>query len=513
MVGNTQFKLALGIGLAALCVAFNTQATTPYQQWLAGYARTNLASGNYSSPTNPILFVVTAVEGDGLSPTNDHHSIWSKVSKAGSVVTAAGFVYYFRQSGFDASGSDAMRPTISVDTLKRLTNLLAELPSDHARLPPADRRLLVQTEVRPHLLTRVYDRANLPDRLQEILRLAGCYVGTWVPQFAPDSKIDSCGFEFGGFLALSPDRQEIVFALMNQPLQFWNPTAHELLAEVRGLPGLDSSIAYSPDRSLLVVVGGYSEGLCLETKTWKVVKEFHKPRPDGGWSCPKWPVFVTGGRHLLLQYEDGLTIFDTTNWQRILGLPEVPPAALHYIPAPDNKRAIITLKSGAVVLWDVRRQRSVATLAQSVRLSQVSFSPDGFFFATVTARTNDSSNISHSLRLQIWKATNGRLAKEIALEGRTDWIETVNYLVWAPDGEHLLAAARFVSTGCGIDVFNVKNGHFSGYFFGPGGGINGVVLTPDNAQLVAGGNDGKIYFWDFKGAMNKIEALERSLTE
>ena len=76
----------------------------------------------------------------------------------------------------------------------------AQAPGDGGCLPSPDRRLLVPADAGGHLRTRVYDRANLPDCLREILRLAGCRVQAWVPQFMAESRIDSCGVEFGGFL-------------------------------------------------------------------------------------------------------------------------------------------------------------------------------------------------------------------------------------------------------------------------------------------------------------------------
>jgi hypothetical protein len=515
IVGNTQYKLAFWTVLAALCIAFNAQATS-YQEWIASYARTNLAIRGFSGSADEVLFIVTSVEGDGASPTNWVGSIFPKVVEAGSIVSTTGFVYGFVESFFETSGTTPMRPTISGEDLKQLGKLLAKLPGDGARLPPPDRRLLVQADVRGHLLTRVYDRANLPDRLREILRLAGCRVQAWVPQFAPDNRVDSCGVEFGGFLALSPNRQQILYALMNRPLQFWDPTTHELLAEIRGLPDVGSSmgcLACSPDGSKAASVGDYAEGFCLETKTWKVLKKFHKPQANGGYYTPSWPVFTADGRHLLLQYPDDLAIFDTATWQRVDRLPEVPQAALQYIPAPDNKRAVVTLKSGAVVLWDVPRQRSVATLAQNVRLSQVSFSSDGSLFATVTDATNDFSKTSHSMQLRIWQSRNGRLATEIGLDGQTAWPYTFEHLLWSPDGEYLLTVAHIAGGSSGVDIFNVKTGRNLGYLSGPMGDMNGLILLPGGSQLVAGGNDGKIYFWDFNAVMNLTKSFERSLAD
>jgi len=155
MVGNTQYKLAFWTVLAALCIAFNAQATS-YQEWIASYARTNLAYGGFNGPAGKVLFIVTSVEGDGASPTNWARSGFWKVVEWGWIVSTTGYVQSFYESALGTKGGGGMRPTISSESLKQLDKLLAQLPGDGARLPPPGRRLLVQADVRGHLLTRVY---------------------------------------------------------------------------------------------------------------------------------------------------------------------------------------------------------------------------------------------------------------------------------------------------------------------------------------------------------------------
>ncbi len=508
MAGKTQFKLALAAGLAILCMAFNTRGATPYQVWLNFHSVTTLTGSVFSRPTNEVLLRITAFEGDDASPTN---RMSSRGLEHVSAVSATGILYHYLSSAFGTKGGGIPRLTLSSDKLQQLEKCLEELPPDNGRLPPADRRVLLQANVHSSLVTRVYDRADLSSRILKIFRLAECHIEAWIPHFAAESKIDCCGYESSGTLALSPDRQQIVFAMMNQPLQFWDSTTHELVAEVRALPDVGSSIIYSPDGSLAVFTGSFAEGFCLDAKSRKVIHRFHKPRADGGIYPPSWPVFTADGRHLLLQYQDDLAVFDTASWQQIPSLPEIPPGALQYIPSPDTNRAVVTLKSGGVELWDVPHFRPMATLAKDVRLLQVSFSPEGLLFATVAVSTNDVSNLSPSL-FQIWKSASGELAMEISLDGQSAWPEILDHLLWSHDGKYLLAAAHERGSGGGIDVFSVESGRLRAGLSGPTSGINGIALTPDG-QLVAGGNDGKIYFWDFGDLMSKVKAFERSLAD
>ncbi|MDB6028434.1 MAG: repeat-containing protein [Verrucomicrobiales bacterium] len=511
MVANTHFKLAFGMAFAILCMAIHVQATD-YQEWVASYARSNLTQSGYFGRSDKIAFMVTSVVNE---PTNQVRPIFPSIVRKGSIVYRTGFVRSFYASDDGTSGSGSTEPTISAQTLFQLDKMLANLPGDGECLPPRDRRFLVQADVDGQLLTRVYDRGNLPVRVQELTHLAGFQVPVWVPEFKENSRIDSSEWEHDGFLALAPDRRGILYALTHRPLQFWDPVTHELVGEIRSSPftGRETveGMAYSPDGCKAVVLSSYAGVFCLETETWKVLKKVHRPRNDGGFYTPRRLGFTANGQHLLLEYDDELALFDTDKWERIQQTPEVPPEALQYVQAPDQKRAVVTLKSGEVALWDVQGGRAVTTLCQNVRLSEASFSPDLSLCATVTNGTNLFSRTSSSVRLSIWNSKSGKLETEMNLEGIQAWAEHYDHLLWSPDGGHLLAVSLDIGGTAHVHVFSVKTGRCRGNFSGQSGTLNGLILLPDGSQLIGGGNDGKIHFWDFKAAMKTTESFERSV--
>jgi WD40 repeat protein len=61
--------------------------------------------------------------------------------------------------------------------------------------------------------------------------------------------------------------------------------------------------------------------------------------------------------------------------------------------------------------------------------------------------------------------------------------------------------------------FNVRTERHRGDFVDCPTDVIGMTLLPGGAQLVAGGSDGKIRFWDFKRGLDEIKELEASLNE
>jgi hypothetical protein len=56
----------------------------------------------------------------------------------------------------------------------RLDDLLNHLPGDLSRVPPPNRKLFIQVQSGGTITARLYDRANLPESILEILRLTRC---------------------------------------------------------------------------------------------------------------------------------------------------------------------------------------------------------------------------------------------------------------------------------------------------------------------------------------------------
>jgi len=81
----------------------------------------------------------------------------------------------------------------------------------------------------------------------------------------------------------------------------------------------------------------------------------------------------------------------------------------------------------------------------------------------------------------------------------------------AGNAEAMCRLAAIYERKLGATIFNAQSGRHRGHF-SDASRMNGMALFPDASELVTGGDDGKIRFWDFQKAMNKIRDFEKSLT-
>lgn len=459
-----------------------------YRDWVQRYSVKSLEAAK---------LVITVVEDDKKVQWRE------SVTTHHCYVSASGAVSYrsFTCTGVKGGSGHVIPPA----DLERLNQLLAKLPGDGSRLPPAGRRVLLQVADDTRPTVRVYDRANAPDEVLEILRLSASGITAWLPEIPPKSEIEARPFEHGGFLCLSPDGAKILFTCMNGPLQFWEPVTHETLGEVRMQGVSQDAITFSPDGSLAVV--GRGAYVLVETKTWKKVRTFEEPWSNGRREPLSHPQFTPDGKYLVLRCgESLLRVFDTHTWNRVGRLPDVPEDAVLYLPAPKKRLAVVQTRDTAILLWDLARHAAVAPLDKGCQVIEAAFSPDESMLAVVT-RGKDW----RSLRLRVWKVDTGALVHELRHFEQTD-CETMRNLLWTPDSRYVLAATKgfWIFAHKGISVWNAKSGRHRGEL--TAGEAIGMAILPDGSELVAGSSDGHIRFWDFAAAMKRIRDFEESLS-
>ncbi len=304
--------------------------------------------------------------------------------------------------------------TVAPADRKRLDELLAKLPDDGSRLPPAGRRLIVQAKAGGKWTARVYDRANAPDEVLEILRLSQSNISAWTLRFEPQHKFNAHESGHGGCLTVTPDRKQIIFTNRDS-LQFWNPATHESLGEVH-LQYEPKSIAFSPDGSL-AALDNWVNIAALGTRPWHQAWDSYRSSFAHGTQVHlSNPYFTGDGKHLALQSSDPkepLYFFDTRSWNRVGRLPDVPEGASQYMPAIKKPRAVIRVKSGAVALWDTQRHAVVAELEHSDPASRVVFSPDESLVVVVGV---ESTYYRHGgARVCVWKTDTGKFVRQLRL--------------------------------------------------------------------------------------------------
>ncbi len=490
----------------------------------------------------PVRLVVVAIEGDEPLAKGQERFL-SRQRSYGCEIASDGRAHRFHHGPSGSTGGGDRR--IPDADLKRLDQLLLKLPDDGARLPPPGRRLVLLTPEGEHCRACVYDRANAPDGVWEILHLSLAGIRSWTPTFKSESELHFGEYEPDGILALTPNGQ-LVSAGKNRQFQFWDPATHK---ELKELPvpheRVPHGIKLSPDGSLAVLLSTWGDCCVVDTKAWKVVRDFEEPRVGRYGGKLYFPQFTAHGRFLLFLCSmpdvDGYRTvlpraYDTKTWQRYDRLPGLPENALTCIESPKGKFAVVLLKGpimaqrekdhlgeraergeedwqGSVMaLWDSERRCQYARLDEDVRIHEVAFSPDRSMVAIATEHRCPYHPVYH---IRVWKLDTGELVHELR-PFEEIVCENVVGLQWTADGQYVLAATNTMLDACGINVWNARSGRQRGYFSTGLVHSTGVVTLADGCHVAAGGigrRDCMIRFWDLANAMKQIRAFEDSLAK
>ena len=177
----------------------------------------------------PLKLIVTAIFDDDPQAHSPNRVFFGE-SRNECEIAPDGRVCHSSYSPF---GLKAGESTISDADLKRLDTLLAKLPDDGARLPTYNRRVVLRVPEGDHSRARVYDRANAPEEVLEILRLTESRIGPWVPGFEPEDTVRLHDFQHGLHTVLSPAGL-LVSAANNTPFMVVDPATHKLVKDNQG---------------------------------------------------------------------------------------------------------------------------------------------------------------------------------------------------------------------------------------------------------------------------------------
>lgn len=429
---------------------------TEYQTWIDTYAKLPVVING-----RPDLLQITVVDGEDLPV--DTQRIGSRIVTYGCAVSDRGRISHFqRHFGDFTQGLSVLQP----EYLQQLQALLLRLPDDGSRLPPAGRRLLVQAVISGRTVARVYDRANIPDVIWEILKLTGTNIQHWSLHFLPEKK--------GSQAELSQAGIEVR----------WPQTI-------------------SPDGSLRAEKGNYE--IIIRNAKHVEIRHLREPEIKRHVDTLFAPFFSPDGRFLLVQSSHpAIRIYDTKTWQLLPSLPGLPRDVVAYFPDKDWKLAVFASSEGEIGLWDSRSRRKTATLGTDQKLLDAAFSPDQALVAVVTRGRKEGN--TGKTQVRVWRSDGSMLSE---LQQHSDLIGRI---MWWPDSKHLLTTIRgtFSNDTNNLAVWNVKAGRYHGDFSGCPTGINQFTVST-NGRVFADCFRNGVYIWNGRTAMNRLIEFERTV--
>jgi hypothetical protein len=481
-----------------------------YEAFLRSYQRKPLNEWFGKEDTTGVKLKVIAVEGDDkpLAKPGDEF-YWRRY---GVAISEKGTESSFQYDGMGAKGSCCGH--LSGDDLRRLHELLTDLPDDHSQLPPPNRRLVLQVPSGETVLVRMYDRVTLPDRILDILRIIDAPIKPWILTIKPTAEWKDSGYSRDGAVALTPDGAQIISAKA-QGIRIWDSASHALLRDAyvntcdrNSNPVWLDHLALSPD-ARLAVADLLGRLVLIGTHTWQCFAQVPAENPQDATLRPAR--FTPDGRFFLAQSDEpALRVFDTKTWRRMETLPGLPSGFTAYFPLANGKRALITLKTGENALWDLDAQRRIASLGSDGRIAQVALSPGEDRAAVATCRNDETSH--WRCRIRIWNLAEGTWAGEVRPYEQE--AETVESLHWSRDGRYLIGATSNEIRGprhAGISVWSIETGRHRAELTGCAAGVLGVAVLADGS-LVEGCGDGMIRTWDIRSIDAQIVEWEASLS-
>jgi len=492
---------------------------TDYSDWMREYQTQRLAA-RFGNEPGVVKLLVTAIEGDNPesqeTASGPARTLFQRgySIKYGCAISTDGRVSFFSHTALGSKTSGY--PGISEAAQERLDALIAGLPDDFSRLPPPGRRLVLQASSPNGVVARVYDRANAPEQVLEILRLTKCSIKSVVLTLKPTNE-----WKIGvhGALTATVDGRTLITSAGAGPFRFWDADSHALLREIPEspmplAPGWTGSVGaaglrLSPDGSLLAVEGNFMIDL-RDAETLKGLRRLEEWKNEHQLYKLFNPQFTMNGRYLLVQSsQPALRIFDTKTMQAVTSIPGLPPGASCLFPAPHARRSVYATPPGEVALWNPEENRDVAQLDTNRSIVRVAYSPDESMVAAVTLPTGDEP-VRSEYRVRVWSTNDGSLIQELRPFERS--ANSVEDLLWSPDGSYVLAVTRpsSFSTDRVIAIWSVRTGRHRGVFTGCPTDVTGLVMLP-GGRLAEGCGDGVVREWDISKVISQITEFEASL--
>lgn len=480
--------------------------TETYKSWIARFRQGPLNGGFAKDHTTK--FAITIFEGDDLEAANPSKFPGSsRLASTTFSVSSDGTVSMQRGSAEGVQGGGP--GDIPTEDFKRLSLLMSDLPVDHSQLPPKGHRLVAQLQTRDGIVARVYDRANLPEGILEMLRLIGA--DAWpiwnFPRFDPDAHWKSS----------EVDQAEIPTTAIGFRSNYLKLLATDpkrgLTVIDEGVPGFDSTVdvkrltlnrqkTYDPRFETVLRI--------QDANTGSTIHEMREPMDGKSMISMYAARFTPDGRYLLVLSDiPDIRIYDTATWQPVGHIRGVPDDAVAYYPSTDWKVGVAAFKSGEVDLVEAKNGRKLVQIDFGEELESASFSPDGSQVAVVTDATSTYGMLGAHLR--IWNTKTGKLLHELrALEATPH--SRLSEPLWWPEGKYILSSTRESQFGSQtiVGIWNVESGRYRG-------SLSGCPIDEPWTQVFLSGSrvfkscGTEILMWNVADDLKKLAEIEDSL--
>jgi RNA polymerase sigma factor (sigma-70 family) len=357
----------------------------------------------------------------------------------------------------------------------------------------------VETAIKPTTRLgkgRVHRIAYSPDG--KLIAVMGA-LGIWLYDAETLTEVGMIA-EGAGAIAFSPDGQTLASGSWSDTVHLWEVSTQKRVGRLMS-PRQRSvtTLAFTPDGNTLAV--GYGKGNIV---LWDMKTQQQTALLDTPSSVLSTLVFSPDGKLLASGGFEDLTVsLWNVQTQTLVGAFEGhtndmgvrPPGILSVAFSPDGK----TLASGSnsdetVRLWEVATREQIALLPKNDEdeeyelANSVAFSPDG----TILAETGEDAKI------RLWDVQTQR--QICVLNTKAGGVSSIAF---RPDGQTLASLnggfdGRHKGGDMAVRLWNVKTRKQIAVSQNHTAAINSVALSPDDALLASGHDDGVVRLWDMQ---------------
>jgi hypothetical protein len=374
-------------------------------------------------------------------------------------VSAAGEGYSVRSGAFESQGGGEGK--LPAEAFARLESLMDNLPDDGHRVPTANHRIVVRVQRNGGETVRLYDNAQLPDEIIEMIRLTAARIKIQPPNFQPDKVW----------------RPEEVKSLdLPETVKSWG-IRNPFIASPDGSVGVLHDFA---TKTLTVYRGSDwpEHGMPDQSRIIRVLQEFWQPtNVYGGYAVGG--EFSPDGRYLLVRWgaRIGAMLYDTATWEPVTDPRLFPQNLKEYLPSSDWDLGVAVTDEGETLIWDQQSHRilsklpglgefeapPVVTNQQGQRvyttpraeIQSAAFSPD---HTRVAIYSGPNNNVK--LRLSVWDIESGQKLRDLL---PVEWASYPSgQPLWWNNGRWVLAHYASQDSRSGIGLWDVETGYFKG---------------------------------------------------